>query len=171
MVDFFVKIVYWANNSGRGARVEADNERSFIIDFMKTNTKNFEKLVQTFSIKISFLSPFLPAFKVVHWLVPNRLLVTRAAGRREQRVMGREKGGRRPFSLAFLIPITPLAPLRRARERRLGTSQGCAYNLKWAFASRSLNTGLWVLLRVFTIHTRLAYKSSSNSFTSAKRKR
>ena len=107
----------------------------------------------------------------MHWLVPSRLLVTRAAGRREQRVMGREKGGRRPFSLAFLLPITPLAPLRRARERRLGTSQGCAYNLKWAVASRSLNTGLWVLLRVFTIHTRLAYKSSSNSFTSATRKR
>ena len=74
------------------------------------------------------------------------------------------------LSLAFLLPITPLAPLRRDRERRLGTSQGCGYKLKGAVASRSLNTGSWVLLRVFTIYTRLAYKSSSNFFTSAKRR-
>ena len=59
MVDFFVKIVYWANNSGRGARVEADNKQSFIIDLMKTNTKNFEKLIQTFSVKIHFYHSFV----------------------------------------------------------------------------------------------------------------
>lgn len=58
MVNFFVNIVYWANNSGRGAKIEADNKQSFIIDFMKTNTKNFEKLVQTFSINIHFYHCF-----------------------------------------------------------------------------------------------------------------
>ena len=150
---FFVKIVYWANNSDRGARVEADNKQSFITVL------------------------FLPAFKVVHWLVPSRLLVTRAAGRRGGGAAGAEGDGKgkgrktTSLSLAFLPPITPLAPLRRDRERRLGTSQGCGYKLKWAVASRSLNTGSWVLLRVFTIYTRLAYKSSSNFFTSAKRRR
>ena len=42
--------------------------------------------------------------------------------RREQGVMGREKR-RKSLSLAFLLPITPRAPLERDRERRLGTSQ------------------------------------------------
>ena len=36
--------------------------------------------------------------------------------------MGREKR-RKSLSLAFLLPITPRAPLERDRERRLGTSQ------------------------------------------------
>ena len=102
------------------------------------------------------------------WLVPSCLHVMRAAGAGGG---GKEKGRKSSLSFAFLLPITPLAPLRRDRERRLGTSQGCGYKLKWAVASRSLNTGSWVLLRVFTIYTRLAYKSSSNFFTSAKRRR
>ena len=40
--------------------------------------------------------------------------------------MGREKEGRPSLSLslAFLLPITPLAPLRKYKERQLGTSQG-----------------------------------------------
>ena len=36
--------------------------------------------------------------------------------------MGREKR-RKSLSLAFLLPITPRAPLERDRERRLGTSK------------------------------------------------
>ena len=52
---------------------------------------------------------------------PSRLRVTRAA---EAGVMGREKEGRPSLSLAFLLPITPLAPLRKYKERQLGTSQG-----------------------------------------------
>ena len=38
-------------------------------------------------------------------------------------VMGRRKEG--SLSFAFLLPIIPSAPLRRASERRLGTSQVC----------------------------------------------
>ena len=38
--------------------------------------------------------------------------------------MGREKEGRPSLSLAFLLPITPLAPPRKYKERQLGTSQG-----------------------------------------------
>ena len=37
-------------------------------------------------------------------------------------MMGREKR-RKSLSLAFLLPITPRAPLERDRERRLGTSE------------------------------------------------
>ena len=45
---------------------------------------------------------------------------------RKQGVMGREKEGRPSLSLslAFLLPITPLAPLRKYKERQLGTSLG-----------------------------------------------
>ena len=52
-------------------------------------------------------------------LVPSRLRVTRVAG-----AGGDGKGkGRKSLSLAFLLPITPRAPLERDSERRLGTSQ------------------------------------------------
>ena len=48
----------------------------------------------------------------------SRLRVTRAAGAGVD-----EKGTmRKTLSLAFLLPITPRAPLGRDRERRLGTS-------------------------------------------------
>ena len=44
---------------------------------------------------------------------PTRLRVTRAAG-----AGGDGNGkGRKTLSLAFLLPITPLAPLRRDRDR------------------------------------------------------
>ena len=55
---------------------------------------------------------------------PSRLRVTRAAGARRG---GGERGGdgkgKGRKTLAFLLPIAPLAPLRRDRERRLGMSQ------------------------------------------------
>ena len=53
---------------------------------------------------------------------PSRLRVTRAV---EAGGDGKGKGRKSlSLSLAFLLPITPLAPLRRDKERRLGTSQG-----------------------------------------------
>ena len=52
-------------------------------------------------------------------LVPSSPSVTRVAG-----VGGDGKGkGRKSLSLAFLLPITPRAPLERDSERRLGTGQ------------------------------------------------
>ena len=54
------------------------------------------------------------------WLVPSYLHVMRAAGAGGG---GKEKGRKSSLSFAFLLPITPLAPLRRDRERWLGTSQ------------------------------------------------
>ena len=53
------------------------------------------------------------------WLFPSRLRVTRVAGAGGD---GKGKGGK-SLSLAFLLPITPRAPLERDGERRLGTSQ------------------------------------------------
>ena len=57
--------------------------------------------------------------------------------------------GKRSLSLAFVLAITPLAPLRRDRERRLGTSQlptiwtygtglnaGCIFHKKNSFTNR-----------------------------------
>ena len=55
---------------------------------------------------------------------PSRLRVTRAA---EAGGDGKGKGRKTlslSLSLAFLLPITPLAPLRKYKERQLGTSQG-----------------------------------------------
>ena len=54
------------------------------------------------------------------WLVPSCLHVMRAAGAGGG---GKEKGRESSLSFAFLLPITPLAPLRKDGERRLGTSQ------------------------------------------------
>ena len=52
-------------------------------------------------------------------LVPSRLRVTRAAGAGG----GGDGKGKGRKTLAFLLPIAPLAPLRSDRERRLGMSQ------------------------------------------------
>ena len=55
---------------------------------------------------------------------PSRLRVTCAA---EAGGDGKGKGRKTPslsLSLAFLLPITPLTPLRKYKERQLGTSQG-----------------------------------------------
>ena len=62
------------------------------------------------------------------WLVPSRLRVTRSAG------AGGD--GKVKFQVvAFLLPITPCAPLGRHSERRLGTSKGKGYKRR----TRGLN--------------------------------
>ena len=57
-------------------------------------------------------------------LVPTPLRVTRAAG-----AGGDEKEkGRKTFSLAFLLSITPLAPLRRDKERDDWNKSDCIWS-------------------------------------------
>ena len=56
----------------------------------------------------------------LHLTLPSCLHVMRVAGAGGGE---KEKGRESSLSFAFLLPITPLAPLRKDGERRLGTSQ------------------------------------------------
>ena len=84
-----------------------------IIFFIKNNLLVITKLIVKTYLQSISLKKKKKKYSVKALLVPSRLRVTNAMG-----AGGDGKGkGRKTLSLAFHLPITPLAPLRRDRER------------------------------------------------------
>ena len=85
-----------------------------IIFFIKNNLLLITKLtIKIYLQSISLKKKKKKKYSVKALLVPSRLRVTNAMGAGGD---GKRKG-RKTLSLAFHLPITPLAPLRRDRER------------------------------------------------------